>query len=53
MWKNVHPVHSAGIQAHDLWNMSLFPKPLDQGFRPILISYINNQNHILKDSNRR
>ena len=21
MWKNVHPVYSAGIQTHDLWNM--------------------------------
>ena len=24
MWKNVHPVYVAGIQTHDLWNMSLF-----------------------------
>ena len=23
--KNVHPVYGAGIQAHDLWNMSLLP----------------------------
>ena len=34
MWKNVHPVYSAGIQTHDLWNMSLFPYPLDQGSGP-------------------
>ena len=25
MWKNVHPVYGAGIQAYDLWNVSLFP----------------------------
>ena len=25
MWKNVHPVYGAGIQTHDLWNVSLFP----------------------------
>ena len=23
--KNVHPVYGAGIQTHDLWNMSLLP----------------------------
>ena len=23
--KNVHPVYSAGIRTHDLWNMSLLP----------------------------
>ena len=27
---HVHPVSSAGIQTHDLWNMSLLPQPLDQ-----------------------
>ena len=25
MWKNVHPVYGAGIQTHDLWDVSLFP----------------------------
>ena len=34
--KNVHPVFSARNQTHDLWNMSLFPKPLDQGSHPTL-----------------
>ena len=34
MWKNVHPVYGAGIQTHDLRNVSLFPLPLDQGSRP-------------------
>ena len=32
--KNVHPVYGAGIQTHNLWNMSLLPWPLDQGSRP-------------------
>ena len=27
---HVHPVNGARIQTHDLWNMSLFPKPPDQ-----------------------
>ena len=31
MWKMVHPVYCAGIQTHDLWNMSLLPLPLGQG----------------------
>ena len=35
MRKNVHPVYGAGIRTHDLWNMSLLPKPLDLGSRPI------------------
>ena len=39
MWKNVHSVYSAGIQTHDLQNVSLFPKPLDQGSRP-MFSYL-------------
>ena len=34
MWKNVHPVYSAGIRTHDLWDVSLFPLPLDQDSRP-------------------
>ena len=25
MWKNVHPVYGAGIQTHDLRNVSLLP----------------------------
>ena len=36
--KNVHPVYSTGIRTLDLWNMSLFPLPQDQGSRP------NNKN---------
>ena len=28
--KNVHPVYGAGIQTHNLWNMSLLPLPQDQ-----------------------
>ena len=32
--KNVHPAYGAGIQTHDLKNMSLFPLPLDHGYRP-------------------
>ena len=32
--KNVHPVYGAGIRTHDLRNMSLLPRPLDQGSRP-------------------
>ena len=31
---NVHPVYSAGIQTHDLQNVSLLPLPLDQYSRP-------------------
>ena len=27
--KNVHPVYGAGIRTHDLWNVSLFPLPLE------------------------
>ena len=34
MWENVHPVCSTGIRTHDLKNVSLLPKPLDQGSRP-------------------
>ena len=34
--KNVHPVYGAGIRTHDLQIVSLFPKPLDQGTRPLL-----------------
>ena len=29
--KNVHSVYGAGIQTHDLWNVSLLTLPLDQG----------------------
>ena len=25
MWKDVHPVYGAGIQTHNLWEMSLLP----------------------------
>ena len=30
----VYPESCAGIRTHNLWNASLFPKPLDQGSRP-------------------
>ena len=33
-WKNVHPVYGAGIRTHDLLNMSLLQKPLDQAPAP-------------------
>ena len=37
MWKNVHPVSGTGIRTHDFLNVSLLPKPLDQGnFEPNL-----------------
>ena len=44
MWTNVHPVYGAGIRTYDLQNVSLFPKPLDQGSRPlsIFLSYTND-----------
>ena len=29
--KNVHPLYGAGNRTHDLWNVSLFTLPLDQG----------------------
>ena len=32
--KNIHTVCGAGIQTHDLSNMSRIPWPLDQGSRP-------------------
>ena len=38
--KNVHQVYDTVIQTHDLWNMSLIPKPLDQGPRPALPTYL-------------
>ena len=28
--EHVHPVYGAGIQTHNLWNMSLLPLPQDQ-----------------------
>ena len=34
---HVHPVSGARIRTHDLWNVSLLPKPLDQGSRPTLL----------------
>ena len=34
MWKNVHPVYGAGIQTHDLWNMSLFLQTTRPGLLP-------------------
>ena len=36
---HVHPVYGAGIQTYNLWNVSLFPKPLDQGYLVYLIWY--------------
>ena len=46
MWKNVHSVYGAGIRTHDLWNMSLFPLPLDQGSRPTVafFCYLGKEN---------
>ena len=42
MWKNVHPVDSAGIQTHNLQDMSLLPYSLDQGSRPYLhVDFLN------------
>ena len=35
--KNVHPVNGAGIQNHNLSNMSRHPEPLDHGYCPILL----------------
>ena len=32
--KNVNPVYGARIRTHNLWNVSLFPWPLDQDSRP-------------------
>ena len=37
--KIFHPVYGAGIRTHDLWNRSVLPKSLDQGFRPDTIYY--------------
>ena len=37
VWKNVHPVYSAGIRTHDFWNMSPLQSPLDQGSCPLLL----------------
>ena len=34
MWKNVHPVYEAGIQAHNLQNLSPLSKSIDQGSSP-------------------
>ena len=35
MWKNVQPVYRAGIQTHDLQNMSLLPSPKRKVFCPL------------------
>ena len=50
MWKNVHPVYSAGIPTHNYWYMNLPPQPLDQGFLSCLnkISCTNDQVVTLK-----
>ena len=39
MRKNVHPVYEAGIRTYNLLDMSLLPKPLDQGSGPTKIRY--------------
>ena len=39
--RHVHPVYGAGIQTHDLLNMSRPPLPLDQGYCPMVINVIN------------
>ena len=48
MWKNVHPVYSTGIRTHDLQDMSLHPKPLDQGSRPNMFVYLELTNRNMK-----
>ena len=48
MWKNVHPVSSAGIQTHNLLITSLLSQPLDQGSRPKMSQL--NLNKIAKSS---
>ena len=45
----VHPVYGTMIQTHNLWNMSLLPKPLDLGSRPskiicLIFSHFSNEN---------
>ena len=42
MWKNFHPVYSAGTQTNVLLNMSCHPLPLDQGSRPIARLFVYN-----------
>ena len=42
--ENVHPVYSAGIQTHDLRNMYLLPKSLEQGSRPIVTLSLSSHN---------
>ena len=37
-----------GFETHDLQNMGLLPKPLDQGSRPIVLGSLNNQNNYTK-----
>ena len=37
--KNVHPVYGAGIQTHNLQDMSLLPSPLEQGSCPVTITF--------------
>ena len=48
--KNVHPVYSAGIQTHNLWNMSLLPKPLDQGSRSNIVPALLMDGHFHANS---
>ena len=40
---NLHLVHSAGIQTHDLLIMSLLPQPLDQGSRHMYYVTFSNK----------
>ena len=37
---NVNPVFGAGIQTHNLLNISLHPQPLDQGFHHIVDKFV-------------
>ena len=38
--KNVYAVYGTGIRTHDLQNVSLLLKPLDQGFHPNYILHL-------------
>ena len=48
--KNVHPVYGTGIQTHNLWNMSLLPKPLDQGSRSNIVPALLMDGHFHANS---
>ena len=39
----IHLTYGVGIQTHDLLNLSLIPKSLDQGSRPIILINLANK----------